>query len=102
MTNSWQRWAGIMKCVPFEEKRLLKWRPPFIIQPKYDGDRCRCYPLHDGTAHLLLTSEENPFFSVPLINEELAHFRLNIKLDGELYSHHLNIEGGHHSETSQV
>ena len=33
--------TGIMLCYPFEEKRLNKWNPPYIIQPKLDGERCR-------------------------------------------------------------
>ena len=93
--SEWQRWKNIMKCVPFEEKRLLKWQPPFVVQPKFDGDRCRCYPLNSGEDHLLVSSEENPFFSVPHIIEELKQFKINQLIDGELYSHELMLEGGH-------
>ena len=46
--SNWQRWKGIMKASPFEEKRLTKWNPPYIIQPKYDGFRCRAIPLMTG------------------------------------------------------
>jgi len=92
---SWQRWSGIMKCYPFEEKRLAKWSPPFIVQPKYDGDRCKAYPLPHSNDFLCLTSEENPYFSIPHIKESLASSGLNLVLDGELYSHYLCIEGGH-------
>ena len=94
MPSNWQRWKGIMKCYPFEEKRLLKWKPPYIVQIKYDGDRCSDVPLEDGN-HLLLTSEENPFFSVSHINEALFNLNSTLKLDGELYSHNLHLEGGH-------
>ena len=92
----WQRWKGIMKCYPFEEKRLLKWRPPFIVQPKYDGIRCRAIPLNvqvpGQSAHLLLSSEENPIFSVPHLNIELDRLKLMAELDGELYCHGMSFE----------
>jgi DNA ligase-1 len=91
---SWQRWSGIMKAYPFEESRLAKWQPPYIVQPKYDGDRCKSYPIQGGN-YLCLTSEENPFFSIPHIYRSLAQSGLRFNLDGELYSHHLNLEGGH-------
>lgn len=102
-----------MKCYPFEEKRLAKWAPPYIVQPKYDGDRCKAYPLKDNsqtsghsirwtkqslaskTNYLCLTSEENPYFSIPHIKSSLNNSGLNLILDGELYSHNLCQEGGH-------
>jgi ATP-dependent DNA ligase len=88
------RWKGIMKCVPFEEHRLAKWNPPYIVQPKLDGDRCRNEPLENGS--FLLSSEENIFYSVPHINQQLLQSGLfNLPLDGELYSHELFQEGGH-------
>jgi len=94
MANTWQRWKGIMKAYPFEEKRLAKWAPPYIVQPKYDGDRCRAVPLADGR-FLLLSSEENPIFSVPHINQDLFDSMPRQEYDGELYSHQIFIEGGH-------
>lgn len=91
--NKWQRWAGIMKASPFEEKRLLKWEPPFIVQPKYDGVRCRAVPLDNGE-YMLLSSGENPIFSVPHINESLLTNNLShhYELDGELYCHGMSFE----------
>ena len=86
--SSWQRWKNVMKAYPFEEKRLAKWSPPYIVQPKYDGVRCRAVPssLQAGD-YLLLSSEENVIFSVPHILEELKRLHLNAELDGELYCH---------------
>ena len=94
----YQRWKNIMKCYPFEEKRLAKWQPPYIVQPKYDGDRCRAIPLQtgiNGDEYLLVSSEENVIFSVPHINAEFSRLKLNAELDGELYCHGMNHEQIH-------
>lgn len=80
-----------MKCYPFEEKRLAKWSPPYIVQPKYDGVRCRALRTETGT--LLLSSEENIIFSVPHLNELLNKIaNLPNELDGELYCHGMSFE----------
>lgn len=85
------RRTGIMLAYPFEEKRLQKWEPPYIVQPKYDGVRCRA--IIDENQVILLSSEENVIFSVPHINEALRHhFRRSIELDGELYCHGRSFE----------
>jgi len=89
--NKFQRWKGIMKAVPLEEKRLLKWQPPFIVQPKYNGVRCRAVPLEDGN-YILLSSEENVIHSVPHINKVLDTLKLGHELDGELYRHTMPFE----------
>ena len=87
--NRWQRWKDIMKCYPFEEKRLDKWTPPYIVQPKFDGVRCRAVPLPlPAGGYLLLSSEGNIIYSVPHINEALnRHWEEGLELDGELYCH---------------
>lgn len=95
MANNWQRWKGIMKCYPFEESRLAKWQPPYIVQPKYDGVRCRAIPIQTGPKgdeFLLLSSEENVIYSVPHINEILSGSKLRAELDGELYCHGMTFE----------
>ena len=94
--TQWQRWKNIMKCYPFEEKRLAKWAPPYIVQPKFDGDRCRQVKVPMSDVSFLVTSEENPYFSVPHIQAQLIDSGLSsLPLDGELYSHDLMLEGGH-------
>jgi len=88
--NKWQRWTGIMKAYPFEEKRLAKWNPPYIIQPKYDGVRCRAVPVNDS--YMLLSSEENIVYSVPHINEAFESLHLHSEFDGELYCRGMSFE----------
>lgn len=89
--SEWQRWKNIMKAYPFEEKRLAKWTPPYIVQPKYDGIRCRAIPLGNGH-YLLLSSEENIIRSVPHIVLAIESMNLNYELDGELYCHGMSFE----------
>jgi ATP-dependent DNA ligase len=92
--NQSNRWKNIMKCYPFEEKRLAKWKPPYIVQPKYDGVRCRAIPLSgaNGDKCLLLSSEENVIFSVPHLNQIIGGLNLHAELDGELYCHGMSFE----------
>lgn len=92
MPASHQRWKGIMKCYPFEEKRLAKWEPPYIVQPKYDGFRCRAQFMEHSGCYMLLSSEENPFFSVPHILQALDRLQLRAHLDAELYCHGMSFE----------
>ncbi len=95
MTNQWQRWKGIMKCYPFEESRLAKWQPPYIVQPKYDGIRCKVEPLETSVIQydcILLSSEENILYSVPHINKAISDLKITAKLDGELYCHGMSFE----------
>ena len=99
---------GIMRCYHLEEKRLEKWNPPYLVQSKLDGERCRGLttpaPYHHNT--LLLSSEENPFnHTVPHIKsaiEDLCQFvRQPMELDGELYKHGWSFEQIHSVCSSQ-
>lgn len=82
------RRAGIQLCYPFEESRLTRWNPPYIVQPKLDGERCRAiYDVDLGWQ--LVSSELNTFQSVPHINQALINSQIphKMELDGELYLH---------------
>ncbi len=85
-----QRWKNIMKCYPFEENRLAKWNSPYIVQPKYDGVRCRVVPIKSG--HLLVSSEENIIYSMPHLDEVFDKLGYKEELDGELYCHRMSFE----------
>jgi len=78
-----------MLCYPLEEKRILKWQPPYICQPKLDGIRCRA--IRHGSSYILLSSEENVIF-LPHIVEALNLLPMDElygypEFDGELYTH---------------
>ena len=83
--RQWTKRSGIMLAYPFEEKRLSRWNPPYLVQPKLDGWRCRAVRV--GGVYLLLSSEENMIVSVPHINESLDKLLSSHELDGELYVH---------------
>jgi DNA ligase-1 len=53
--------------------------------------RCRAVPIGEGK-HLLLSSQEKPFFSVPHISNALKLLGTSLELDGELYCHGLPFE----------
>jgi ATP-dependent DNA ligase len=81
--------VGIQLAYPLEEKRILKWKPPYICQPKLDGIRCRA--IRHGNSYILLSSEENVIF-LPHIVEALNLLPMDElygyhEYDGELYVH---------------
>jgi DNA ligase-1 len=92
--NQSHRWKNIMKAYPFTEERLAKWNPPYIVQPKYDGVRCRAIPIAGahGEGCILLSSEENIVYSVPHLNTIIGGLGLKAELDGELYCHGMSFE----------
>lgn len=81
----------IQLAEPFSESRLLnqgryhtKWSPPYLLQPKLNGERCRA--IVESGRCLLLSSTDNIISTVPLINKSLLSFP-NGEYDGELYVH---------------
>lgn len=86
------RRSGIMLAYPFEEKRLLRWKPPYIIQPKLDGVRCRAV-ISNGYVQLY-SSEMRYLDHVPHIQESLSKMypEGTIEIDGELYNHDMNFQ----------
>jgi DNA ligase-1 len=76
--------TGIMLAYPFEEKRLLKWRLPYLVQPKYNGLRCIAERLSGGVN--LRSSTDLPIHTVPHIIAEVLKLPFGI-YDGELYLH---------------
>lgn len=83
--------SGIQLAEPFSERRLLnqgrfhyKWSPPYILQPKLNGERCRL--ITSPLCCLLLSSTEEIISCLPHINQ--AGLRLPPgEYDGELYIH---------------
>jgi len=89
-----QKRSGIQLAEPFSESRLLnkgryhtKWSPPYLLQPKLNGERCRVLNLEGGRT-LLLSSTEEIISSVPHINKEASTLPVG-EYDGELYTHGL-------------
>jgi len=85
--SQWIRRKGVQLAAPYEEKRLAKWKPPWVIQPKLNGERGRA--VFDSEGNLILySSEENIVTGIPHINIELEATGLrNCELDGEFYLH---------------
>lgn len=77
---------GVMLCYPFEEKRLTKWTPPYIVQPKINGIRA----VWNGITKELVSSQTNVFKQLPTITKALQDYK--IMLDGELYCHGMPLE----------
>jgi DNA ligase-1 len=96
-----QRRVGIQLCYPFEEKRLKKWNVDVLIQPKFDGERCRALLYNKNC--VLLSSEGHIIESVPHINKALLDAGWDeVELDGELYAHGLSFEEIHSRVSRKV
>jgi len=84
--------SGIQLAMPFEERRLLnqgrfqtRWEPPYLLQPKLNGERCRAIVSKDTC--LLLSSTEELIMSVPHIQQACLASLPPGEYDGELYVH---------------
>jgi ATP-dependent DNA ligase len=93
--------TGIQLALPFEERRILNqgrfkahWTPPYLIQPKLNGERCRMI-VQDGRC-FLLSSSESIIPTLPHINEQGLTL-LDGEYDGELYVH-----GMQHNEIHSI
>lgn len=90
-----------MLCQPLDERKLAKWQPPYICQPKLDGERCRSVDTVEGqklAKPLMFSSSETIFRQIPHIQDALNLFHFQnpgIELDGELYCHNLSFEEIH-------
>lgn len=85
--------TGCMFCSPFEEKRLAKWEPPYFVQPKLDGERCRII-VQNGIV-LMLSSTEEIITSCPHIAQRALEKLPAGEYDGELYRHGWSFEKIH-------
>ena len=82
-----------MLAYPYEEKRLQKWEPPYIVQPKLDGERGRL--IVGANRAILLSSTEEIITSVPHINKLAVDCLPPGEWDGELYIHGKTFEEIH-------
>lgn len=88
--------VDIQLCEPFTERRLLNqgryrstWRPPYALQAKLDGERCRALVFTNTNGIkgcLLISSTDQLITTVPHI---VQAFKLlpDGEYDGELYKH---------------
>lgn len=90
---------GVMLAYKYDERRLRKWKPPWIVQPKFNGERCRAIVFRLGVN--LFSSGAKGMNSVPHIKVQLQKAFLEYKgplpveLDGELYKHGMLVDKIH-------
>jgi len=98
---------GIQLAEPFSLRRLsnsgrfhLKWYPPYLVQPKLNGERCRCI-VSSGRC-ILLSSSEDIIPAVPHINLHALRCLPDGEYDGELYTHGLTFSEIHSIVSREV
>lgn len=89
--STYRKRSGIQLAYPFSEDRLFNkgryhfhWSPPYLIQPKLNGERARLI-VGEGRS-LLLSSTDEIIPSVPHINASALSLPYG-EYDGELYTH---------------
>jgi len=87
--------TGIMLPYQYSLARLSRFEPPYIVQPKLNGDRCRAVRTEKPYRYILYSSQGKvKDFGVPHIVCRLAGLLLRhhdyIELDGELYVHNVS------------
>ena len=88
--------SGIMLASPINTRKLAGWKPPYLVQPKLDGVRCRAVIANGRIT--LLSSQLNTFNHIFHLNRELTELinkgilPMNAELDGELYRHGMNFK----------
>jgi len=79
---------GIMLAKPYEERLLRRFKPPYILQPKLKGLRCRAVPRFDGKGYMLLSSSAIQIVGVPHLLDQVNQIGDGTtELDGEFYVH---------------
>ena len=79
---------GVMLAKHYEARLLQRFKPPYILQPKLNGLRCRAVPRPDGKGYMLLTSSAQQAVGTPHLVEQMNRSsRPELEIDGEFYIH---------------
>ena len=103
---TYRKRVSIQLAYPFSEDRLFNrgqfpfhWKPPYLIQPKLNGERCRLIVSEGRT--LLLSSTDEIIPSIPHINASALSLPQG-EYDGELYTHGLSWSEIHSIVSRQI
>lgn len=80
--------VDVMLAKSYETRLLRRFRPPYIVQAKLNGLRCRAVPRPDDGGYMLLTSSAQQAVGTPHLVEQVnKSSRPELELDGEFYIH---------------